>query len=89
METFLSIFAQPDETLRGKRRSSYGIKKDKKVAIYGKMASMALEMKAFCPRGIVQCACCRGIMSCGYLCPIMECFKMASKFVLLHTCKVN
>ena len=48
METFLSIFAQPDETLRGKRRSSYGIKKDKKVAIYGKMAAMALEMKAFC-----------------------------------------
>ena len=43
------FFAQPDETLRGKRRSSYGIKKDKKVVANlsnnGSMAVMPLGKK--------------------------------------------
>ena len=36
--SLLNFCAQPDETLRGKRRSSYGIRKDKKVANFSNMA---------------------------------------------------
>ena len=38
--SLLNFCAQPDETLRGKRRSSYGIKKDKKVALCSNMAAV-------------------------------------------------
>ena len=55
------FFAQPDETLRGKRRSSYGIKKDKKVAYLsnnGYMAAVlfgkARRRSKFCPYWVLH-----------------------------------